>query len=865
VLRLSLLVTVAAWALGAVAVRARAAETPAPADLAQLVDTLTATDGGGHTFPGAEVPFGMVQWSPDTRPKYTEGSGYDTTDDGLWGYSLTHLSGAGCAGAGDVPMLPLTGPLPTGNPNRLTTGFSHTGEVGQAGYYSARSNGLSTITSEFTATPHSAMARFSYPATTRADFLIKLMASQNGDFGDSVQVINNHEVQGSETSGNFCRELTNGSQQQLYTLYFDITFDRPFKASQVITQTGQTSPEAVNLTFDTSRDQLVRAKVGISYVSAADAKLNWHAENPGWNFDAIRGRAQSAWNHLLGKIDVAGGTSAQTQEFYSLLYKSFLQPNITSDVNGQFMGADLKVHTVAAGQRNQYGMFSGWDIYHSLSQLQAMLDPGPAGDMAQSQLNYYSEDALLQQWGYDHLNNYVMVGDPADAVIADIYTFGAHHFHTHQALSDMLAEADTVNYVRPGEAFEQQLGYLPEDGAYGCCHAHGFASALLEYDTADLALAQFAKDMGDSADAVRLTGRANNWENLFDPNSNLLTSRLADGLFEPGVTRTFDGVFPTDYEPYVEGDPYEYLWDVPNDYAALFSLLGGKQTVRALLEQYLSKPNAGGLHAYITNEFDFGEQFALDYAQDPAGTQKVVADIRNTLYRAGPDALSNNDDLGANSSTLIWEMLGMYPENAGRGTLVFASPGFPQATIHLANGHAITIHAPGASPTDYYVQSLRLNGHPYTNLSVDYSRLARGATLDWTLGTRPSRWGSAPGDAPPSYGFGLRPAVGFISRQRLVLPAGTSATVQAGAQNATRSRERVEIDVTPPANSGLSVTPARRVLSVPPNGRAGFRLRVSAPSTAVVGIDWITAKVLMSHGRTETVMLEAQVTAAPAG
>ncbi len=833
--------------------------SPTSGGLARLVDTRTWTSGGGNTFPGAEVPFGMVQWSPDTMPTYNAGGEYDYSDNKLWGYSLTHVSGPGCGAAGDVPMVPTTGALPSGDPNTLTTAFSHTNEVAQAGYYSAQSNQPNTITSEFTATPHSSMARFTYPATTQADFLIKLMASQNGDYGDSAQIIGNNEIEGSDTSGYFCGESNNDGQPQLYTLHFDIVFDQPFTASQVITNSGQSDPTAVALTFNTTQNRVVQAKVGISYVSAANAKQNWQTENPGWNFNSVRRKAQAAWDHLLGKIRVSGGSYSQTQEFYSLLYKDFIQPNITSDVNGQFMGSDLKVHSLASGQRDQYGMYSGWDIYHSLAQLQALLDPQAASDMAQSQVNYYSEDKLLQQWGYDNLNNYVMVGDPVDSIIADYYTFGAHHFATKQALTDMLTQATTVNDVRPGEALEQQLGYLPEDGTYGCCNAHGFMSTLLEYDNEDLALAQFATDMGDHSDASMLTRRANNWENLFDPENNLLTSRLANGQFEPGVTPTFTGTFPTDGEPYVEGDPYEYLWDVPNDYSALYSLLGGKAKVRPMLEQYLSQPNGLGMYAQLTNEFDLGEQFALDYAGDPAGTQKAVANIRNTMYLPGPDGLANNDDLGAESSQFIWEMLGMYPENSGRGTLVFASPGFPKATIHLANGKAINIQAPGASPSTYYVQSLKLNGEPYSKTWVNYSKLTRGASLDWTLDNKPSSWGSAAADAPRSYTNGLRPVVGFLSEQNVTVAPGSNATIKVGAQNATTRRQAVHVDVSAPAGSGLAVSPSSGTASVSPNGRGSLTVTISASSSAPLGYNWVTATITMSNGMTQTLKLAVLV------
>jgi len=396
-------------------------------------------------------------------PTYNPGGGYDYSDTKLWGYSLTHVSGPGCGAAGDVPMVPMTGPLPaTGvDPNTITTSFSHTGEVAQAGYSSAQSNQPDTVTSEFTATPHSSMARFTYPATNQADFVIKLMASQNGDNGDGAQVVGDNEVEGSDTSGGFCGESNHDGQPQLYTVHFDIVFDHPFTASKVVTNANQTDPAAVELTFETSKDQVIQAKVGISYVSADNAKLDWQTENPGWNFNSVRRHAQRTWDRLLGRIQVSGGSYAQTQEFYSLLYKDFIQPNVTSDVNGQFMGSDLKVHGVAPGQQNQYGMYSGWDIYHSLAQLQAMLDPHPAGDMVQSQINYYSEDKLLQQWGYDNLNNYVMVGDPEDSILTDYYTFGAHNFNTKDALADMLAQATTSTTCGPARRSSSRTDTCP--------------------------------------------------------------------------------------------------------------------------------------------------------------------------------------------------------------------------------------------------------------------------------------------------------------------------------------------------------------------------------------------------------------------
>jgi predicted alpha-1,2-mannosidase len=824
-------------------------------DIASLVDTRTWTSGGGNTYPGADVPFGMVQWSPDTSPDRNAGGGYGFGDTSLIGYSLTHISGPGCGAAGDVPILPMTGALPSGNPNRATTSFTNTNEVAQAGYYSAQSNGPSnTITSEFTATPHTSMGQFTFPATTAADFLIKLQDSQNGDFGDSAQVVGNNEITGTDTSGDFCGESNNDGQVQHYTVHFDIVFSQPFTASQVITASGQTSPRAVFLTFDTTSNPVIDAKVAISYVSTANAQLDLQTENPGWDFASVKAAAQTSWNNLLGKIQVSGGSVSQTQEFYSLLYKDFMQPNISSDVNGQFMGADMQVHTISAPQQDQYGTFSGWDIYHSLSQLQAMLDPQAASDQAQSLLNYYSEDQLLQQWGYLNLNNYVMVGDPAQSIIADYYAFGARNFDTSAALTDMLKQATTVNDVRPGEALEQQYGYLPSDGSYGCCNPHGTVATLLEYNTEDLALSQFASALGDTKDAAMLQARANNWQNQFDVANGLLNPRTENGQFVPGIVPTF----PDNNERYyVEGDAYEYLWNTPNDYAGLFSLLGGDSKVVPALTQYLSQPNGMGMFALLSNEFDFGEQYALNYAGDPAGTQQAVNTMLTTMFQPGPSGLPNNDDLGANSSTFIWEMLGMYPENSGSDNLVFSGPHFPHAAISLANGNTITINAPAVSASNFYVQNLKLNGNEDQQLYVPFSTLAKGATLDWTMGSTPSGWGNAPQDAPPSYTAGLKSAVGFLGSQQVTVAPGSSTTVQVGAHDAANQTQAVHASVSAPA--GLSVAPSSATLHVQQDSAASVSVTVSAGSSTPQTFYSVPITFTTASGSTESLSLQVLV------
>jgi predicted alpha-1,2-mannosidase len=828
-------------------------------NLASLVDTRTWTTAGGNTFPGADVPFGMVQWSPDTLPDRNDGGGYSYTDTTLTGYALTHISGPGCSAAGDVPILPVTGALPSGNPNDVTTPFTHTGEVAQAGYYSASSNGSTDpITSQFTATTHSSMGVFTFPSTGGdGGFDIKLQDSQNAVTADSAQIVGDDEVEGSETTGDFCGETDNAGQSQLYTVYFDIIFNQPFASSQVITESGQTDPAGVYVSFNTAATPVVEAKVGISYVSTANAALNWQTENPGWDFGAIKTAAQNTWDKLLGKIQVSGNTYSKTQEFYSLLYKDFLDPEVTSDVNGQFMGADEKVHTLAAGQQNQYGVYSGWDIYHSLSQLQTILDPSATSDMAQSEVNYYSEDSILQQWGYLQDNNYVMVGDPMQSIISDYYAFGARNFDTKQALSDMITQATTTNDVEPGNALETEYGYLPEDGSYGCCNFHGVVASLLEDDTADLALANFAQALGDSSDAAKLVQRANNWENNFDPSNDLLTARYENGSFEQGVTPLTQQANEPDY---VEGDAYEYLWDVPNDYKTLFNLLGGDSKVVPELESYLSQPNGYGMYDEISNEFDLGEQYALDYAGDPAGTQAVINNTENTVWLPGPSGLDNNDDLGAESSQFIWEMLGMYPENPGSDTLLLSSPGFAHEQISLSNGHTITINAPDAA-NEYYVKSLNINGTSDQKLYTTYDYLSKGATLDWTLSPTATSWGSAPQDAPPSYTSGIKATMGSLGNGTATVAPGSSTTVTVDAANATDTPQQVKVNITAP--SGVTITPATATIDVPAQGDGSTTLTVSAAADTVQ--NYYSAPVTLtteSTGQTESLTQTILVAAA---
>ena len=523
-------------------------------DPASLVDPFIGTANGGNTFPGADVPFGMVQWSPDTvlRP---DGGGYAYSSKSIVGYSLTHLSGTGCPAEGDVPILPTVGAIGS-NPVATTAPLDHSDETASPGYYQLDAGGIDT---QLTTTTRSGMAVFTFPsATPVGNLLFKLSDSEASVQSSQFHVVNDKEVDGQVTTGYFC------GASNTYTLYFDMVFNHPFSTSGSWSLHGN----GAYVSFDTTADPVITAKVGISYVSDANAVLNRTTEDPGWDFNAVKNAAQRSWQTMLGKVAVGGGTPTQQTVFYTALYHSLLDPSVYSDVNGQYLGMDGQVHTVVAPQTAQYANYSGWDIYRSEIQLLSLLAPQQTSDIVTSMLNDYAQSGQLPKWDEDDTETYIMVGDPADSIIADAYAFGATNFDASQALSDMETEAEVPGNIRPGLSYYERDGYLPIDGTYGCCNFYGPVSTQQEYDIADNSIAELATDLGDAAVAQTFAVRAQNWQNVFNPGTGFMQPKESAGMFQPA----FD---PTSENGFVEADSYVYTALVPFDLAGLVAAEGG--------------------------------------------------------------------------------------------------------------------------------------------------------------------------------------------------------------------------------------------------------------------------------------------------
>lgn len=753
--------------------------------------------GAGNTFPGASAPFGMLQWSPDTLPgRVNTPGGYTWDDRTIRGFSLTHLSGAGCAVFQDVPILPTTEPIAV-SPSvagtwdvapRYLASFSHDDEAAEPGWYRVRlepGTARATLV-ELAARTRSGVGRFTFPATTTASLLFNAggSAMANGDVALAIDPAR-REVSGRVAAGQFCYH------RNRYVLYFVARFERPFAAfgtwGEQTLAPGSTAvarqvaepfhlrpqsgfpefPHTSNgaqagawVTFDATQDPQVRVRVAVSWVSVDGARRNLDAESPDFDVDAARADTRAAWDALLARVEVAG-TPADTRTFYTMLYHALLAPNVFSDVDGAYAGMDGAVHTT--GGWTKYANVSGWDVYRTQLPLLAMLDPERTSHIVRSLLADAAESGWLPRWPVANGQTNVMVGDPASIMIASAHAFGARDFDAGAALAAMVKGATqtgrspNADYVeRGGLADYLRLGWVPHDGTeassgvsttiFGAPEAvWGSAATTLEWAAADFAIARFAAATGDAATARTMLRRSGAWRRLLDRRTGYLTPRYASGAFPTA----FD---PLALEGFVEGNAAQYRWLVPFDASGLMRALGGRRTATRLLDAHLVRLNEGPAspYAFLGNEPSLGTPWLYPWLGRPWRTQDVVRQALRELYDASPSGFPGNDDLGAMSAWFVLGALGLHPAIPGDDVLVLGSPLFPSARVRLARGDLV-VDAPGA-PAAPYVQSVLLNGRPHPRAWLRFSDVACGARLAFTLGTGANRdFGARRRDAPPSY------------------------------------------------------------------------------------------------------------------
>ncbi|GAA3542076.1 GH92 family glycosyl hydrolase [Amycolatopsis ultiminotia] len=851
-------VTTAVVAAVAPAVPAVAAGKAQDTDLAKWVNPYVGTrpggedhgtgGGAGNTFPGAVVPFGMVQWSPDTQKSQPGGYYYD--DDTLTGFSLTHLSGAGCTTYQDLPFIPYVGDVttsPAKDPAHYTSKFSHDNEHATAGAYDVTLDSGAKV--ELSATQRTGSARLSYPAGAASTLLVNTSGSVNGTSDASID-IGKDTISGWADSGKFC------STDSKYRVYFSAKFDQPFASSgtwkddQVTSgktaetggskakvaqqggvSTAKARPGKVKtqdttvggpgsggyVTFANQDGAQVNVQVGLSFVSVDGAEANRKAENDGTKaFDDVAAAARKSWNDQLGKIAVSGGPDADLTTFYTSLYHSLVQPNVFSDVDGRYIGFDDKVHQADQGHA-MYTNFSGWDIYRSEVPLLATIDPKQTSDIVRSMMAYAEQGGSWDRWTVANDYTGVMNGDPYHIIVSSAYAFGARDFDAKKALQLMVkgATQPTTGYTeRPGLADYQKLGYSPGAGA-----------DTLEYTSADFSIAQFAKRLGDNDTYTEFMKRAQYWQNLYNPGTGHLQPRNADGSF----SGTYD---PASSEGWVEGNGAQYDWMVPYNLGGLVTAFGGNDATQSRLDEFFTKLNAGTQepYAFMGNEPNSNAPFVYSYAGAPSKTQSIVHRSMDELYNPRPEGLIGNDDLGQMSSWYVWSALGIYPEIPGRSEFLLTTPRFEHATVTTGSGKKITVNAPG---TGDYVGGLKVNGGDATKAWLPEGLPASGGTLDFTRSDTATQWGAAAADAPPSFRDQEKTSVSFVDPTRVVTPAGSTATATVGAQDLSGKAKTWTYQAG--SVDGITTSPSSGKVEVPAAGKANAKITVTVPKGTADG------------------------------
>jgi predicted alpha-1,2-mannosidase len=698
---------------------------------------------GGSTVPGPVLPFGMVQFSPDTPT--ASPSGYRFGDSQIQEFSLTHFNGAGCSNNEDLGLLPITGNIGA-SPGTSWTSYQATQtkaqEVAQAGYYKAVLSTYGNTQVELSATRRTASMRMTYPALTTAKVLINTSRSATGNRTGSIS-ISGATVTGSVTGSGFC------GNSKTYQIFFQMVFDRA--PSSVGTwnggtvSAGSTGTSGVNtggwLNFDTTANPVVQARVGISFVSLANAQANLSAEQPGFDFAGVRASADTEWNTFLNRVQATGGATSDLQKFYTALYHVLINPNIASDVNGQYRGFDNAIHTAS---HPVYQNYSGWDIYRSWSALVALIAPVEASDIAKSMVLDGQQGGLLPKWSHNHNEAFIMTGDPGPIVVSSLYAFGARSFDTAAALNLMNASSNggtaQGSPIRGRQSTYVQRQYIEED-----------PSDSLEYSASDFAIAKFAQAIGNTGLYNTYITRAQWWRNVFNTESGYVHDRNADGSWPWPLV-------PSSPNGYTEGNASQYSWMVTYNFASLINLMGGAPTAVQRLNHHFTQLN-GGLSApyfYIGNEPEHGVPWAYNFAAFPAGTSAAVRRVMTESFTTGAGGLPGNDDLGATSAWYVWAAMGLYPPTPGADTLALHGPLFGSILIDRPAGD-IQINGTGAGPGAQYVQSFTLNGGSTQRNWVSYAQIANGATLGFTMGASPSGWGTSAADVPPSFNDGFTP------------------------------------------------------------------------------------------------------------
>ena len=715
------------------------------------VNVFIGTGGHGHTYPGATVPFGLVQLSPDTPMKGWDGcAGYHYSDSVILGFSHTHLSGTGIGDLGDVLVMPVTGALENGGDyqprtvDRLGSPCSHKNESARPGYYRVLLDRYA-VQVELTATLHAGMHRYTFPANGEHHIVLDLVHGVNNQpTGGSLQITSDRLVIGHRSTTGWAKKRT---------IYFAIESSEPFKSFGLELNgrplpAGETNAVGKNvrahLDFSSAAGNQILLRVGISPTSEDEALKNLRAEIPSWQFDEICADAQNAWNSGLSSIQVESANPAIRQTFYTALYHTMTSPTLYNNADGSYFGTDQQAH--ADPHFQYYSTFSLWDVFRAEQPLLTITQPERVNDFIQTFLAFYqqSHDHALPMWPLASFETWCMIGYHAVPVIADAYAKGFRGFDAQLAYQAM---RDTAMASRLHQDEYQKYGFIPAG------KRKSSVARTLEFSYDDWCISQMAAALGKTDDAKLFARRSQNYTNVFDPAVGFFHGKTAEGVF----TEPFDPKH-INFDDFVEANGWHYAFAAAHDVPGMIQLYGGREAFVKKLDQMFDEDSdftpflsdISGLVGQYCHGNEPCHHIAYLYAL--AGAQYKTAlrahQIMALHYDNTPEGICGNDDCGQMSAWYVWSAMGLYPLNPANGIYVIGSPLVEKATIQLTpkfyKGGKFTIVAHGASNQNIYIQSAKLNGKSINRPWVTHEEIANGGELDLEMGLAPNKsWGTA--------------------------------------------------------------------------------------------------------------------------
>jgi len=733
-------------------------------DLVRFVNVMCGTGGHGHVFPGATVPFGAVQLSPDTgNHGWDWCSGYYTTDTSIMGFSHTHLSGTGAGDLLDILLVPRVGEvkLVPGTPEDPDSGFrtrfSHADEHAEPGFYSVKL--ANAVQVELSATERTGLHRYHFPAGADAHVLLDLhhsygstsdLAKDQPVHSAQIRIVGNDTVLGG-------RLLHGWSPTR--QVYFALQFSRPFTKSQIYDARQPVGGNEASarflqaaLHFDTARPELL-AKVGISMVSPENALANLKSEQPGWDFERTRANARRAWQAELERIVIDSDDVGRKSIFYTGMYHMMCAPTLADDANGQYRGMDQKVHNLARGEHN-FSTYSLWDTFRALHPSFTLWQGDRVAPMVNNLVRMAEESpAGIPVWPLAGGETGCMTGYHSASVMAEACAKKVPGIDWQRTYAVMRKRNMEDDYRGLGSY--RQIGFIPAD------REGESVSKLLEYNYADWACAHVADATGHTDDARIQRERSQNYKHLFDPKTQFIRAKMQDGSWTPDFNPKATGHWKK-YRDYTESNAWQTTFGIQHDVKGYIDLFGGREAfLRKLDALFVEEPGvsneevvdmSGYIGQYVHgNEPSHHIAFLYVYAGQPHKTQQRVRQILDTLYRNELDGLAGNEDCGQMSAWYVMSSLGLYAVDPVSATYVLTAPAFDRARVRLAGGRELVIEAKRTSPSDMYVQSIALNGKPHDHLWITHADIANGAHLVFQVGPQPNQeLGRDPRLAPPS-------------------------------------------------------------------------------------------------------------------